>query len=298
MIGSGSGSGLGLGSGLGRAVAGLVATVAVASPFALSGARAAPPSPPLPPPPPPADAPFDYQIGGAYEPATGVTIVARDWFTGEPLIGGYSICYVNAFQTEAVDNGADRPDQPSNWPAQLVLTNLGDDPEWGGEYLVDIGTADQRADALAHVAPMIDTCARKGFDAVEFDNLDSWTRFDGTDRQALVPFGQAEATAYAELLVDHTHQRGLAAGQKNTPQLSAEVSRGVIGFDFAVAEQCGAYDECFDYTAVFGDRVIDIEYTEAGFDAACSAVGDDISVVRRDLVVSVPAADGYVFASC
>ncbi len=27
---------------------------------------------------------------------------------------------------------------------------------------------------------MIDGCARKGFDAVEFDNLDSWTRFDGT----------------------------------------------------------------------------------------------------------------------
>ena len=35
--------------------------------------------------PPPVDEQFDYQIGGDYEPAAGVTVVSRDWFDGEPL---------------------------------------------------------------------------------------------------------------------------------------------------------------------------------------------------------------------
>jgi hypothetical protein len=44
---------------------------------------------------------------------------------------------------------------------------------------------------------MVDACAAKGFQAVEFDNLDSWTRFDGTDLEGQVPFGRDEAVAYA-----------------------------------------------------------------------------------------------------
>ena len=59
-----------------------------------------------------------------------------------------------------------------------------------------------------------------------------------------MPFGQAEAVAYAELLADHAHAAGLAVGQKNTPELGAAISLDVIGFDFAVAEECGVYDEC------------------------------------------------------
>ena len=86
---------------------------------------------------------------------------------------------------------------------------------------------------------MIETCARKGFDAVEFDNLDSWTRFDGTDRAGAVPFDEDDAVAYAARLTAIAHALGLAVGQKNTPQLDASTSLDVIGFDFAVVEECG-----------------------------------------------------------
>ena len=55
--------------------------------------------------------------------------------------GRYSICYVNAFQTQDDEAGVKRPDERSAWPADLVLSELGDDPNWGGEYLVDIGDA-------------------------------------------------------------------------------------------------------------------------------------------------------------
>jgi hypothetical protein len=245
------------------------------------------------PQPPPADAPFDYQIGGDYEPPAGVTVVSRDWFAGEPLdrAGSYSICYVNAFQTQPDEAEVERPDERSQWPPELVLSDLGDDPNWEGEYLVDLSTAAKRAAAAAHVGPMIDACAVKGFQAVELDNLDSWTRLD-------VPFGEAEAVDYAELLADHAHAVGLAVGQKNTPELGAEISLDVIGFDFALAEECGVYDECSAYTDVFGSAVIDVEYTTGGFAAACAAVGGRVSVVLRDVGVTTPDERSYVFDSC
>ncbi len=247
---------------------------------------------------PPVDGQFDYQIGGDYVPPVEVVVVSRDWFSGEPLADGYSICYVNAFQTQSDEDGVDRPDERSNWPSDLVLSELGEDPNWGGEYLVDISTAAKQVAALAHLRPMIDTCVAKGFQAVEFDNLDSWTRFDGTSLEGEVPFGQDEAVAFAELLVDYTHDVGLAVGQKNTPQLGAEISLRLIGFDFAIAEECGFYDECEAYTDVFGDDVIVIEYTDEGFAAACERVGESVSVVLRDVDVTTPETATYVYDSC
>ncbi len=250
------------------------------------------------PAPPPVNGQFDYQIGGVYQPPPGVMVVSRDWFLGEPLADGYSICYVNAFQTQSDEDGVDRPDERSNWPAELVLSELGDDPNWGGEYLVDISTEENRAAALTHVQPMIDTCAEKGFQAAEFDNLDSWTRFDETELAGQVPFGQDEAVAFAELLVDYTHGAGLAAAQKNTLQLGAEISLDVIGFDFAVIEECGVYDECLDYADTFGDNMIVIEYTPEGFATACETVGDRASVVLRDVDVTAPGSATYVYDAC
>ncbi len=144
--------------------------------------------------PPPADAAFDYQIGGDYPLPDGVTVVTRDWFSGEAAEDTvYSVCYVNAFQTQAEEPGTDRPDERSNWPRNLVLHKLGDDPKWGGEYLVDIRNARKRAAAAEWVQQMIQGCADKGFEAVEYDNLDSWTRFDGTPLAKRVPFGKAQA---------------------------------------------------------------------------------------------------------
>jgi hypothetical protein len=206
---------------------------------------------------PPPNAKFDYQIGGDYPPPTGVQVVSRDWFAGSPLQGAYSICYVNAFQTQ--------DDEPKG----LVLRGLGDDPNWGGEYLVDISSASKRARAAKWVQQMIQGCADKGFDAVEYDNLDSWTRFDGTPIADRVPFGKEQAARYAKLLTRRAHALGLAVAQKNTLQLSRRQSHQRIGFDFAIAEQCGRYRECGDWLDRFGDRVIDIEYRRADFRRAC-----------------------------
>ena len=60
--------------------------------------------------PPPANASFDYQIGGDYPLPAGVSVVSRDWFSGDAAADpAYSICYVNAFQTQADEAGRRPP---------------------------------------------------------------------------------------------------------------------------------------------------------------------------------------------
>ena len=246
---------------------------------------------------PPPNAQFDYQIGGDYPLPPGVQVVSRDWFIGSPDPAAYSICYVNAFQTQDDERGVDRPDERSNWPKRLVLSRLGDDPNWGGEYLVDISSAAKRARAADWLQQMIRGCADKGFDAVEYDNLDSWTRFDGTPVADRVPFGKAQAIRYAHLLTRRAHALGLAVAQKNTLQLSRRQSRA-IGFDFAIAEECGRYRECPDWRARFGNHVIDIEYRRSDFKRACRSIGKQVSVVLRDLNVTQPGSRTYRYAAC
>ncbi|KAB1140360.1 endo alpha-1,4 polygalactosaminidase [Streptomyces luteolifulvus] len=228
---------------------------------------------------PPRHAGFDYQIGGAYPPPSGVRIVSRDR-TADPAPGLYSICYVNAFQAQ--------PDARASWPADLLLRDRHGsvvvDEDWD-EPLLDIGTPAKRERVAARINRWIDGCAAKGFDAVEPDNYDSYTR----SRNLLTA---NDATAFITLLAQHAHARHLAIAQKNTLELAGLRKRA--GLDFAVVEECGAYDECGAYAKAFDDRVVVVEYTDEGLRKARAGFGDRLSIVRRDLQVSTPDSDGYV----
>ncbi len=229
---------------------------------------------------------FDYQLGGDYPPAAQVGIVTRDWFAGTPATGLYNICYVNAFQTQPPDDAV-RPDKAEAWPAEVVSTF--EDPEWPGEFVIDLSTPELRTAAAAHVATMLDTCATKGFAAVEFDNLDSYTRFDG------LPFGLSDTLEYAAAITAYAHEHGLAVGQKNTIELTREQSIDHVGFDFAVVEECSEFMECAQYKTIYGPLVLFIEYTHDGMIEACrQAVGPN-PVVHRDLGLSTPADPNYEF---
>ena len=268
------------------------ATLAVALAAALAVAPAAAYEPP------PANVPFDYQIGGDYPLPPGVGIVSRDWFSGKPAPDpAYSICYVNAFQTQANESGVSRPDELGNWPRRLVLRKLGDDPHWGGEYLVDLSTAAKRMAAANWEQQMLEACAKAGYEAVEFDNLDSWTRFDGTPLARKVPFGKRQAFAFASLLADRAHALDMAVGQKNVAEMKAHDARR-IGFDFAIAEDCARYHECDRYTRLYGDEVIAVEYKRPLFQKTCAEIGDRVSVVLRDRLVSIPGSKRYQYDSC
>jgi hypothetical protein len=242
------------------------------------------PSPDLPPP----GLGLDYQLGGDSPLPDGVGIVVRDWFEGEAADGAYSVCYVNAFQTQADD---DRPDGTDSWPPEVVWRDGGEDPEWPGEYPVDLGTADERDAAAAFVATAIDTCAEKGFDAVELDNLDTFTRWPDA------PFDRDDTIAYATELAALAHDAGLAVAQKNTVEL---LDAGpAIGFDLAVVEECGTHDECAPFLQAYGDAVLIVEYTDGGLAAACAATaGTGAHVVRRDLDLVTPDDADYLRETC
>ncbi|MGW4493891.1 endo alpha-1,4 polygalactosaminidase [Streptomyces sp. NPDC004376] len=229
--------------------------------------------------PPPRHAGFDYQIGGAYPPPAGVRIVTRDR-ADSPAPGRYNVCYVNAFQAQ--------PGERADWPADLLLRDADGhaviDEDWD-EPLLDLRTPAKRERVARRVNAWIDGCARKGYDAVEPDNYDSYTR----SRHLL---SAADAVAYMRLLTRHAHTRRLAVGQKNTAELTGR--REAAGLDFAVAEECGQYDECGVYAKAYDDRVLDVEYTDAGLRKALARWGSRLSIVRRDLEVSTPGDPGYV----
>lgn len=238
---------------------------------------------------PPVGAVVDYQLGGRYEPADDVEVVTRD-SSSVPDPDRYSICYVNGFQTQP---GGARDVFVVRHGVDLLLQDGGEDvidPGWPGETLFDISTEENRTELAEVVADWIRACASDGFDAVEVDNLDSWTRSRGL-------LTRADAEAFARLLVEAAHDAGLPIAQKN----SSEIDGPALGFDFAVTEECAVYDECDVYTAMYGGHVIEIEYTDNGredFDRACDEAAGQRSILLRDRDV-VPAGDpAYVFEHC
>ncbi|MEU6948686.1 endo alpha-1,4 polygalactosaminidase [Streptomyces sp. NPDC046316] len=229
---------------------------------------------------------FDYQIGGPYPPPPGVGAVSRDR-TAKPADGLYNICYVNAFQAQ--------PDATDWWeenhPDLLLRTAAGDpvvDQDWD-EALFDVSTPAKRERLAGIVGAWIDGCATDGYQAVEADNLDSYERSQGR----LTP---QHDLAFARLLVARAHAAGLAIGQKNAADLAQEGRK--LGFDFAVAEECGQYDECEAYATAFDNRVLVIEYEPEGLTRACARWGETLSIVLRDTDVRPAGRTGYVRATC
>jgi hypothetical protein len=240
---------------------------------------------------PPVNGQFDYQLGGAYPPQSSVAIVDRDR-SEAPVSGKYNICYINAFQTQ--------PNEKSFWTgshSDLLLKNSKGayviDPDWPDEYILDTSTEAKQNAIAAIEYGWIDGCASAGYQAIEPDNLDTWTR----SKNLLT---KADNVGLATLLAQHAHDKSLAIAQKNTTDLGS-IGRTTVKFDFAVAEECQEYDECGKYTAVYGNNVIEIEYTDnprSTYTEACAAQGKAISVILRDRDVVTPDDEGYEYEYC
>ena len=238
----------------------------------------------------PSDLVFDYQLGGGYEPVDGVGGVARDSTdSADPDL--YSLCYVNGFQSQPADR--------DSWLAEPDLVLFGRDGEpvidenWPDELILDASSDQLRARIAARIGESITQCAEAGFDAVEIDNLDSYTRSEGrlTENDAIALAGKYAVIA---------HTAGLLIGQKNAVELGTR-GRDEVGFDFAVAEECQRYDECDEYTRVYGAAMIDIEYTDnlrGSFADVCDDAQTPFSTILRDRgLVAANQAD-YVFEAC
>jgi hypothetical protein len=234
---------------------------------------------------PPVNAAVDYQLGGAYDPPAGVQIVSRDR-TAAPAAGLYNICYVNGFQIQPGEEQLWLDDHPD-----LILRDGKGDPvidaDWD-EMLIDVGTPAKRTAVAAIVGGWIAGCADAGFDAIEIDNLDSFSRSGGL-------LDEDDAVAAMSLFSDAAHAAGVPSAQKNSAEIVGR--RAELGTDFVVAEECNTYDECDVYTGAYGDHVIVIEYVEADFDEGCAAF-PGLSIVLRDRDLVTPGDGGYVFEGC
>ncbi|HEX6339677.1 endo alpha-1,4 polygalactosaminidase [Umezawaea sp.] len=240
---------------------------------------------------PPSPAVLDYQLGAAYAPPAGVTLVTRD-STATPAPNIYTICYVNGFQTQ--------PQERDLWLREREDLLLSDsrgnpiiDPEWPDEFLLDTSTAAKRTRLAEITGAVLQRCAQRGFKAVEIDNLDSYGRSRG---KLTVDHNLAHAT----LLAQRAHGLGLAIGQKN----SAEESRRAhdeVGFDFAFSEECHYYDECGSYSDVYREHVMNVEYTDnlrGTFEDVCADPRSPATTTLRDRELVGPDNGDHRFDHC
>ena len=235
------------------------------------------------------DSGFDYQLGGAYPPPEGVTTVERDR-TAEPAGLGYDICYVNGFQTQPGESDGFAREHP-----ELLLQRGGEplrDAGWPDEFVFNTSTAQKRQALAQIVGEWIVSCKASGFDAVEIDNLDSYTRSDGM-------LGERDNIELAIEYARIAHGAGLAIAQKNAAELAPELQEA--GYDFAVAESCYRFSECESYTSAY-PVVLDIEYDDelaaTRFVAACRDPARPSAMILRDHDLVPPTHAAYRYRSC
>jgi hypothetical protein len=181
------------------------------------------------------------------------------------------VCYISVGSWEDWRPDADQ------FPSEV----LGEDYEgWPGEKWLDI----RQIDALAPILRLrLDLCAARGFDGVEPDNMEVLGNETG------FPITYADQLAFAIWLANEAHARGLAIGQKNAPDMAADVQPY---FDFAITEDCFYYGWCGQMTPFLeaGKPVFAVEYTDMDidFEAACAearALGLTMVLKDRDLGV-------------
>lgn len=156
-------------------------------------------------------------------------------------LGGRTVCYVSAGSVEDW-----RPDARS-FPSEVVGRAL---DGWPGERWIDVRAVDVLRPKLEARA---DRCARAGFDAIDWDNVDGYTQRTG------FPLSADDQLAYNRMLSTITRQRGMSVGLKND---LLQIPALVDWFDFAVNEQCWQFNEC-DRLLPFsnaGKAVVQIEY--------------------------------------
>jgi hypothetical protein len=203
--------------------------------------------------PPPPGAEVDYQLGGAYRLPEGVRVVVRDR-TDPPARSGYSICYVNAYQTQ--------PGTLRWWrrhhPRLLLRDILGvlvHDRDGGPRCC---STPRRRTVDVSSPG-----WSGGGSTAAPSRATGRWSRTTSTRSRARGLLTRADALAVARLLAVRAHSAGLAIAQKNLASVS-RTERLQIGFDFAGAEECEVWRECDRYARAYGQHVIETEYTDNG----------------------------------
>ena len=140
------------------------------------------------------------------------------------------ICYFSAGSWEEF-----RPDA-AEFPAAVRGDPL--DPPFADELWLDIRSAVVRK----LMQRRLDLAATRGCDAVEPDNVDGYANDTGFELTA------ADQIDYNRFIAAEAHKRELSVGLKNDVDQLAELEPD---FDWAINEECFAFNECAQYRINF-----------------------------------------------
>jgi hypothetical protein len=163
------------------------------------------------------------------------------------------ICYFSAGSFEEF-----RPDA-ATFPSEVKGDPL--DPPFEDELWLDI-----RSQAVRDIAQRrLDLAATRRCDAVEPDNVDGYANESG------FPLTADDQLDFNRFLAREAHLRGLGVGLKNDLDQIRDL---LDDFDWALNEECFAYDECEVYADTFiaADKaVFHAEYVDPGrLDEVCA----------------------------
>ena len=177
--------------------------------------------------------------------------------------GSKVVCYMSAGSWENW-----RPDA-ADFPAGIQGKSNG----WPGEKWLDIRQ-------LSILGPImeerLDLCRSKGFDGVEFDNVDGYSNNTG------FPLTYQHQIAYNTFLANAAKARGLSPGLKNDVE---QVSDLEPHFEYAINEECFDWNEC-DALLPFieaGKAVFHVEYGLSTSAFCPQAIAMGFSSMRKNL---------------
>jgi len=219
--------------------------------------------------PRPTTAPWQWQLQGKIDTSVDASVYEVDGFetpraTVAKLhrLGRRVICYLDVGSWESY-----RPDASAFPPTTLGKAYSG----YPDERWLDIRRVGRLAPILR---ARFDLCARKGFDAVEPDNIAGYENATG------FPLSGGDQLRFNRWVAREVHRRGMAVALKNDPE---QVRQLLGSFDFAVVEECFAYEECerFSPFVAAGKAVFEAEYESApaSFCPAANELG--FSAIRK-----------------
>ncbi|WP_437669318.1 endo alpha-1,4 polygalactosaminidase [Sorangium sp. So ce131] len=202
---------------------------------------------------------WQWQLTGTIDTSLDVAMYDIDLFDAPQATidalhtaGKKVVCYFSGGSYEEWRSDASR------FPAAALGRAL---DGWPGERWLDTRSAEVREIMKAR----LDLAKQKRCDGVEPDNV------DGYDNRPGFPLTAATQLDYNRFLAAEAHARGLSIGLKND---LAQVRDLVGSFDWALNEECYAYDECDMLTPFIraGKAVFHAEYVDASqASAVCAA---------------------------
>jgi hypothetical protein len=221
--------------------------------------------------PAPTTAPWQWQLQGRIDTAVPACVYELDAFETPKRVvralhrrGANAICYVDVGSWESY-----RPDAAAFPPSVLGREYDG----YPDERWLDVRRFHRFAKPLQR---RFGICARKGFDAVEPDNVAGWEPENRTG----FAITRADQLRFNRWVARQVHRRGMAVALKN----DGRQARQLVGaFDFAVVEECFQYEECGYYRTFVrhGKAVFAAEYELAPSEFCGSAKAIGFSAIRK-----------------